>query len=107
MARTWREIRGEAVAKGRLNPLRVQDARNTMHDSVRAYRLTEIRRARGHARQADVAALLGISQARVSKLESGDLSRTELRTLQSYVAALGGTLLVLAEFDDTTIELST
>jgi hypothetical protein len=51
--------------------------------------------------------VLGISQARVSKLESGDLSRTELRTLQSYVVALGGTLHVLAEFGDCTIELST
>jgi hypothetical protein len=35
---------------------------------------------------------MGVSQARVSKLECGDLSHTELGTLQWYVAALGGNL---------------
>jgi predicted transcriptional regulator len=42
-----------------------------MHDTVQAHRLIEIRKAQGHARQADVAALMGVSQARVSMLESG------------------------------------
>jgi transcriptional regulator with XRE-family HTH domain len=62
-------------------------------------RLAEIRKAQGHTRQADVASLMGVSQARVSKLESGDLSHTELGTLQSYVTALGGSLRVVADFD--------
>jgi len=57
-------------------------------------------------RQADVAAIMGVSQARVSKLESGDLSRTELGTLQSYIAAIGGQLKIVAEFDERTVELS-
>ena len=56
--------------------------------------------------QADVAALMGVSQARVSKLESGDLSHTELGTLQSYVAALGGQLRIVAQFGDRSVELS-
>jgi transcriptional regulator with XRE-family HTH domain len=60
---------------------------------------------RGHARQADVAAIMGVSQARISKLESGDPSRTELGTLQSYVAALGGTLRIVADFGDKAVEL--
>lgn len=60
----------------------------------------------GHARQADVATLLGVPQARVSKLESGDLSHTEVGTLQAYVAALGGRLRVVAEFADATVELT-
>jgi transcriptional regulator with XRE-family HTH domain len=70
-----------------------------------AYRLAEIRRARGPARQADVAAIMGVSRARVSKLESGDPSHTELGTLQSYVAALGGTLRIVADFGDEALEL--
>lgn len=48
---------------------------------------------------------MGVSQARVSKLESGDLSHTELGTLQSYVAALGGELRIVAEFSDGVVEL--
>jgi predicted XRE-type DNA-binding protein len=77
-----------------------------MHDAVQAHRLAEIRRANGHIRQADVAALLGVSQARVSKLEGGNLSHTELGTLQSYVAALGGNLRIVAEFGGNTVDLT-
>jgi hypothetical protein len=42
----------------------------------------------------------------VSKLESGDLSHTELGTLQSYVAALGGHLRIVADFGESTVELT-
>jgi predicted transcriptional regulator len=73
---------------------------------VQVQRLADIRKARGHARQADVAALTGVSQARVSKLETGDLSHTKLGTLQSYVAALGGSLRIVAEFGESTVELT-
>lgn len=106
MARNWREIRADAVAQGRLDPTRADAARKEMHDAVQAHRLAEIRRAQGHARQADVAAMMGVSQARVSQLESGDLSHTELGTLQSYVAALGGNLRVVADFGESTVELT-
>jgi predicted transcriptional regulator len=75
MARNWRQIRADAVAKRPLDPARVDAAREDMHDAVRAQRLADVRRAHGHSRQADVAELMGVSQARVSKLESGDLSR--------------------------------
>jgi DNA-binding transcriptional regulator YiaG len=105
LARNWREIRDEAVAKGRLDSARADAARKGMHDAVQAERLADIRKAQGHARQSDVAALMGVSQARVSKLESGDLSHTELGTLQSYVAALGGSLRIVADFGDDSVEL--
>lgn len=49
---------------------------------------------------------MGVSQARVSKLESGDLSRTEVGTLQSYIAALVGQLRIVAEFGEKTVELA-
>ena len=84
----------------------LDSARKKMHEAVQAYRLAEIRKAHGHARQADVAALMGVSQARVSQLESGDLAHTELGTLQSYVATLGGQLRIVADFGDSAIELT-
>jgi predicted XRE-type DNA-binding protein len=105
MARNWRDIRADAVAQGRVDHGRVQAASRIMRDATQAERLADIRRAHGHARQADVAAIMGVSQARVSQLESGDLSHTELGTLQSYVAALGGELRIVAEFADGVIEL--
>jgi predicted XRE-type DNA-binding protein len=106
MARNWRDIRLDAIAQGRVDPARADAARKQMHDAVQAYRLAEIRKAQGHTRQADVACLMGVSQARVSKLESGDLSHTELGTLESYVAALGGNLRIVADFGESTVELS-
>jgi transcriptional regulator with XRE-family HTH domain len=57
----------------------------------------ELRRAREQT-QVEVAKILGITQDSVSRLEQ----RTDLllSTLQSYVAALGGRLLLIAEFPD-------
>jgi predicted XRE-type DNA-binding protein len=106
VARNWSEIRAEAVEQGRVNPARVESARKEMQEAVQAYRLAEIRKAHGHARQADVAALMGVSQARVSQLESGDLAHTELGTLQAYVAALGGHLRIVADFGEDSLELT-
>jgi predicted XRE-type DNA-binding protein len=106
MARNWREIRAEAIAQGRLDLPRADAARKEMHDAVQAQRLADIRKAHGLVRQTDVAAVMGVSQARISKLESGDLSHTELGTLQSYVAALGGQLRIVADFGESTVELT-
>jgi predicted XRE-type DNA-binding protein len=106
MARNWRDIRADAIAQGRVDPARADAARKDMHEAVHAHRLAEIRKAHGHARQADVADLMGVYQARVSKLEGGDLSHTELGTLQSYVAALGGSLRVVADFGESSVELT-
>lgn len=91
MARNWRDIRADAVAQGRVDLQRAAVAREEMRDAVLAHRLAEIRKALGHARQADVAALMGVSQARVSKLESGDLSHTELGTCRPTLPPWAGT----------------
>jgi predicted XRE-type DNA-binding protein len=106
LARNWRDIRAEAVAEGRVNPTHADAARQEMHDAVQAQRLADIRKAHGLVRQSDVADLMGVSQARVSQLESGDLSHTELGTLQSYIAALGGNLRIVADFGDDSVELT-
>jgi len=106
MARNWRDIRAEAVKQGVADSARADASRKELREAVQAHRLADIRKALGHTRQADVAALMGVSQARVSKLESGDLSHTELGTLQSYVAALGGHLRVVADFGESSVELT-
>jgi hypothetical protein len=41
---------------------------------------------------------MGISTSRVSQIESGDLSTREVLT--RYIAALGGTLKLIADFGD-------
>ena len=65
----------------------------------RAHRLAEVRK-RKHVTQVEVAEEMGITQARVSKIERGQIARSEVDTLASYVRALGGTLQLVANFGD-------
>jgi DNA-binding XRE family transcriptional regulator len=71
---------------------------------VYAYRLAEIRRHRGLTQTA-VAQRMGVSQRRVSAIEHGAEQATRT-TLAAYVAALGGRLRLIAEFEDETLALS-
>jgi DNA-binding XRE family transcriptional regulator len=65
----------------------------------RAHRLAEVRR-RQQATQVEVAKAMGVTQARVSRIEKGDLARTEVETLAAYVRALGGKLTIVADFGE-------
>ncbi len=49
--------------------------------------------------QAEVAEAMGVSQQRVSAIESGSVS--SLATLAEYVRALGGELKVIADFGNS------
>ncbi|MFG2713935.1 helix-turn-helix domain-containing protein [Streptomyces goshikiensis] len=66
---------------------------------VRAHRLAEVRK-RQHTTQVQVAEAMGVTQARVSRIENGELERSEVDTLAAYVRALGGRLKIVAEFGD-------
>ena len=48
--------------------------------------------------QRAVADRMGVSQARVSKIERGELDKTEVATIRSYVAAIGGEVEIVAKF---------
>ena len=64
---------------------------------VRGYHLAEMRKSAGLT-QTQVAEILGVSQARVSKIEHGEISGIDI--VRAYVAALGGTLDVVATLGD-------
>lgn len=102
MARNWQRVRAEAIGIGQLDVQSIAVARKRADEAVRAHKLAEVRKAHGSTQQS-VAAAMHVSQARVSKIERGQLSRAELGTLQSYVEALGGKLRVVADFGDQTI----
>jgi transcriptional regulator with XRE-family HTH domain len=53
----------------------------------------------GGLTQAEVAEAMGVSQQRVSAIESGGVA--ELATLADYIRALGGELKVIADFGDS------
>ncbi len=83
----------------------VNDHKRRMLDEVRAYRLRELREALDLT-QVELADLLDVSQNRVSRLEHGDLERTQVDTLRRYVEAVGGTLHVEVEIGERRIQIA-
>jgi len=101
-ARAWRDVRVDITASGRVDEQRVANARKEMTDEIRAFKLAEVRKAH-HLNQVDVATAMRVTQARVSDIERGLISATEVRTLQSYIEAIGGRLKLVADFGDESI----
>jgi predicted XRE-type DNA-binding protein len=104
MARNWRKVREDALAAGRITEEGVAAARHQQDEQARAFRLRQVRQAR-LSRQEDVAAAMHVSQSRVSRIEAGEIDHAELGTLRSYVAAIGGKLVVTADFGDEKLTL--
>ena len=67
--------------------------------------LKQIRKLRS-VTQTALAALLQVSQNRISQIERGRIDSAQLGTLERYVEALGGQLTVSAKFGDETFVLS-
>jgi transcriptional regulator with XRE-family HTH domain len=74
-----------------------------MLDQVRGWRLAELRKRRGLT-QAQVAARMDVSIARVSQIENGDVSTQDV--LQRYITALGGTLKLIVDFGDEQLKIA-
>lgn len=89
--RNWREVKAEAhrLYPDMADPQRRSAAEARLDAYVAGYHLKELRKSLGKT-QVEVAAALGISQARVSQIENGDLDSMELETIRAYAAALGG-----------------
>lgn len=98
--RSWTELRPEVVT----DPDRVAAHRKHLDAEVRAYRLAEIRREHDLT-QCEVAALIGVTQPNVSRLEGGGLDTAALATIRAYVEALGGNLRMVADFGDRQLTL--
>ncbi|MET8946177.1 XRE family transcriptional regulator [Streptomyces sp. NPDC004542] len=82
----------------------IQKGAQAMVLASRVHRLAESRK-RQHTTQVQVAEAMGVTQARVSRIEKGQLERSEVDTLAAYVKALGGKLKIVADFGDETYVL--
>ena len=83
----------------------VEAHKRRMLEEVRAYRLRELREA-SDLTQVEIAARLGVSQNRVSRIEHGDIERSQVDTLRKYVEAIGGNLRVEVELGDERIQIA-
>jgi DNA-binding XRE family transcriptional regulator len=68
-------------------------------EEARQRRALQVRAEKAGLTQAEVAEAMGVSQQRVSAIESGAVA--ELATLGDYIRALGGELKVIADFGDS------
>lgn len=99
----WSEVK----AKARSADSRTETERATAreharerHDAyLRGHQLAEIRKSIGLT-QTELAGILGISQARVSKIEQGKVAGID--TIRAYVSALGGSVDVVVTLGDRT-----
>ena len=74
-----------------------------MLDQVRGWRLADLRKRR-EMTQEQVATRMGVSVARISQIEAGDVSTQEV--LSRYITALGGTLKLIADFGDEQLKVA-
>ena len=76
-----------------------QAARQRREAYVRGHQLAEMRKTAGIT-QVELAESLGVTQARISKIESGEISGIDI--VRAYVSALGGTVDLVATLGDRT-----
>lgn len=110
MARSWQEVKAEKARRDAVNGRDVDAAhaaaRTRTHAYVLGFRLAQLRQELGLS-QSTIAERMGISQPRVSQLETGDVGQMEVETLNRYVMALGGRLKLVADFEDHDVTAST
>src|SRR5215470_14873678 len=94
--KNWKELRTERINTPEAEA-RVAALKDEVRAEQRAFRLAEVRQQQGLT-QIQLAETLHISQAAVSSIERGELSRSELSTIRKYVEALGGKLEIIANF---------
>lgn len=99
MAHKWQKLREQVYARPGA-PERLAQMEKAMTDALALAKLREER----EVTQVELAATLGVSQPNISRIERGD--DIYLSTLSRYVAALGGSLEVLAVFPDQTVRLT-
>jgi len=97
---SWDEVKEEVFDPEDLDEISAGARR--MVAEARAHRLAEMRRQLGLT-QREVADRMHVRQERVSAIERGSTSSAEVGTVAAYVAALGGKLEVVANFNGTRV----
>ncbi|GAB3229101.1 XRE family transcriptional regulator [Glycomyces halotolerans] len=99
----WEDVKAELRAASPLSDEEYEaveaQARERHQAYLRGYQLAEMRKT-ALLTQKEVARRLGVTQARVSKIESGEISGID--TVRAYVAAVGGQVDVTATLGDRT-----
>lgn len=82
---------------------RIEAIKREMIDAERGHELSDLRRAQGMT-QREVAEAMGVTQGRVSQIESGD-ARLDTSTMAAYLEAIGGELTIVATVGNHSVRL--
>lgn len=99
--RDWEELERELHAAG-VSAEEIEAGARELLALARGAQLADARKQMGLT-QKDIAAELGVSIARVSQIEHGEV--TSFEVIARYVEALGGRLDLVADFGDKTVRL--
>lgn len=97
----WEDLEQDLHAAG-VNPEEIQVGARLLLAQARGHQLAETRKQLGLG-QKDIAAAMGVTIARVSQIEHGEV--TSFEVIARYVEALGGRLDLVADFGDRTVRL--
>lgn len=87
------------------DPVKVEQHMKRMLAEVRAFRLKELRKEL-QITQVQLAQQLHVSQNRISRIEHGDIEKSQVDTLRKYVEAVGGTLTLEVQVGDRKFQLA-
>jgi DNA-binding XRE family transcriptional regulator len=99
--RDWEELERELHVAG-VPPEEIEAGARKLLATARGNQLADARKQNGLT-QKDIATALGVSIARISQIEHGDV--TSFEVIARYVEALGGRLDLVADFGDRTVRL--
>jgi predicted XRE-type DNA-binding protein len=94
----------DMLARRPVDRAAIDEHKRWMLQEIRAYQLRDLREAVGMT-QVQLADALDVSQNRVSRLEHGDIERTQVDTLRRYVEAVGGQLRLEVEIGNRRIPI--
>ena len=90
---------------GPIDSERVNRLVEKLEAEIRAYRLKELRKEL-NITQVELAQQLHVSQNRISRIEHGDIEKSQVDTLRKYVEAVGGTLTLEVQVGDRKFQLA-
>lgn len=97
----WEILEQELHAAG-VSPAEIETGARRLLAEARGRQLADARKRKGLT-QKGVAAAMGVSVARVSQIEHGEV--TSIAVIARYVEAIGGHLDLVADFGDHTMRL--
>jgi DNA-binding XRE family transcriptional regulator len=100
---SWDEVKNEVFDAEDLEE--IERGASRMVAEARAHRLVEMRKQLGLT-QSEIADRMHVRQERVSAIERGKTTATEVGTIAAYIAALGGQLEIVANFNGSRVVIA-